>query len=190
MPKTWVVADWHLGHQNILRYCNRPWTDVTKMDRDIVRLHNSVVGKDDVTYVLGDVTLKSSVNLTWLTKLVHGMNGKKILIFGNHDGVGIRWDQYLAAGFQSCHSYLEIPQTAPTPVRGTLLTKPIALCHNPAWAQDKSKLWVCGHLHQLAFKAPSNIAIVCVELTDYKPVLLSDIVDGYRPGEKSTSSVE
>lgn len=181
MSKQWVVADWHFGHENIIRYCSRPWTDVNKMDADLVKLHNSVVSPEDTVYVIGDVTLKTSERLGQIRRILQKMNGTKHLIFGNHDAW--HWERYLDAGFQSCHTYLEISQDGPTVPRGTLLTKPVSLCHDPAWAQDKSKLWICGHVHNNDFGPKSHIAIVSVELTEYKPILIHDIIDGLRPGD-------
>lgn len=173
MSKTWVYADPHFAHHAIIEYAQRPFPNTDKMDGELVKLYNSVVAKDDVVYWLGDVTLKPSDKWQWLARIVGKMNGTKILIFGNHDDW--HWQLYLKCGFQSCHTFLAIPPVGHA--------RPIHLCHDPAWAQDKNKLWVCGHLHNCAFTAPTHIAIVSVELTEYKPVLLRDIVDGLRPGE-------
>jgi calcineurin-like phosphoesterase family protein len=186
MGRTFVYADPHFGHAHILTAAQRPWVSIDKMDADLVKLYNSVVKPDDVVYWVGDVTLKSPEKWQWLRRIVMKMNGTKILVFGNHDDW--HWDLYLKAGFQSCHTYLEIQApitiTIPpeeTPRKGA--THRVSMCHDPAWAQDKSKLWICGHLHNCAFTAPYHIAIVSVELTEYKPVLIQDIVDGLRPGE-------
>jgi len=187
MGKIWVVADHHFGHENIIRYARRPWDDANKMDGALVKLHNEVVAPEDTVYFLGDVTLKDAEKLGWLRRIINKMNGTKILIFGNHDRW--HWERYLDAGFQSCHTYLEIEwktilQMRPLDGAGhdTVTTKKVHLCHDPALAQDNTKLWVCGHVHNNDFGPQSHIAIVSVELTEYKPVLLEDIIDGYRPG--------
>lgn len=184
----WVVADWHFAHHNIMAYAQRPWTCVDKMDSDLVKLHNSVVKPSDRVFVLGDVTLRGADKKDWLRKILSKMHGTKILIFGNHDQM--HWEHYLYVGFQSCHTFLEIPWTTTIvrepldgPVTESSYVRKIRLCHDPAWAQDKNYLWICGHLHNCAFTAPTHIAIVSVELTEYKPVKLRDIVDGLRPGE-------
>lgn len=188
MPErdVWVYADPHFGHDNIITYCQRPFPSAHKMDGELVSLFNSVVKKGDLTYFLGDVTLKSPDRANWLRRIIMKMNGTKVLVFGNHDRW--HWETYLEVGFQSCHTFLEVPwkttfimEPLDGPVRVSESTKMVRLCHDPAWAQDKKYLWVCGHLHNNAFVAPSHIAVVSVELTGYKPVLLHDIVDGYRP---------
>ena len=36
MPNVWFTADFHLGHKNIIRYCNRPSDTVEEMNRTIL----------------------------------------------------------------------------------------------------------------------------------------------------------
>lgn len=177
----WVYADPHFGHANIITYAQRPFPNVDKMDGELVKLYNSVVGKNDTVYWLGDVTLRAADKVHWLQRIVGKMNGTKILIFGNHDRW--HWERYLDVGFQSVHSYLELyrPHSIAMIEQGY---DAISLAHDPAWAQNKvhHNLWITGHLHNAAFLAPSHIAVVSVELTEYKPVLLNDIINGLRPG--------
>ena len=168
MGKYFVVADHHFGHHAIMEYCKRPWTNVDKMDRDLVKLHNSIVTPTDTTFFLGDVTLRGAENIQWLRRIIHSMNGRKILVFGNHDQM--HYWHYLEAGFESCHTSYELDGPSF-----------IAMAHDPCVAQDPSRLWICGHLHNVAFSAPTHICIVSVELTDYKPVALNDIITGWRP---------
>lgn len=53
----WITADLHLGHENILKYCSRPFKTVNDMDRAIITNWNDMVGRDDIVYVVGDFTL-------------------------------------------------------------------------------------------------------------------------------------
>lgn len=169
MSKVWVRADDHFGHHNVLKYCQRPWTNTDQMDRALVDRHNAMVDPADTVYFLGDVTMAGAEKLQWLRKIICKMNGNKHLIFGNHDKMG--HERYLDAGFLSCHTSLEI-------VHGG---QEIVLVHDPCVAQDPSRLWLCGHLHNVAFMAPTHICVVSVELTDYRPVDLDAIVAGWRP---------
>ena len=42
MPNIWFTADFHFGHSNIIRYCNRPFQSVEEMDQTILdRLNDS-----------------------------------------------------------------------------------------------------------------------------------------------------
>ncbi len=38
------TGDEHFGHKNVIKYCNRPFSDVDEMDREIIKRHNEVVG--------------------------------------------------------------------------------------------------------------------------------------------------
>jgi len=54
MPNVWFTADFHLGHKNIIRYCNRPFDTVEEMNRTILDRLNSLVKTNDFLYFLGD----------------------------------------------------------------------------------------------------------------------------------------
>jgi len=73
------ISDHHFGH----KFCAamRGFNDVYEMNEHIVKCHNEVVHKKDLTYFLGDVTME---NTKWLFYLDQ-MKGRKKLIMGNHD---------------------------------------------------------------------------------------------------------
>lgn len=186
MGKQYAYSDPHFGHQGIISSCNRPWVSVDQMDEDLIKLFNSVVTNEDTTYFLGDITLKGSEKLSWLRRIITKMHGTKILIFGNHDRW--RWPCYIEAGFQSCHSYLSLgthvvnwPADDYSPFRWYDKHAEVVMCHDPAWAQDNSKLWLCGHLHTIAYRPASHVVNVSVEQTNYKPILINDILNGWAP---------
>jgi hypothetical protein len=43
MINTWFTSDFHLGHQNIIRYCSRPFHSTGEMDEAILGNLNSLV---------------------------------------------------------------------------------------------------------------------------------------------------
>lgn len=51
------TSDLHLGHANIIRYCDRPFADVREMNDELIRRWNETVSSDDEVWVLGDVAL-------------------------------------------------------------------------------------------------------------------------------------
>lgn len=55
--KTFVIADPHFGHKNIIRYCNRLFKSVAEMDKALIDNWNKTVSNDDFVWVLGDFTL-------------------------------------------------------------------------------------------------------------------------------------
>ncbi len=79
---TWFTADLHLGHENIIRYCERPFADAQTMDRSLVQGWNHTVGADDTVWVLGDVALGK---ISHTLPLVSSLSGRKLLVAGNHD---------------------------------------------------------------------------------------------------------
>ena len=63
------TSDLHLGHANIIRLCNRPFSNVEEMDETIINNWNSVVTDNDDVYILGDFSYKSENPISYLKKL-------------------------------------------------------------------------------------------------------------------------
>jgi len=78
-----VTADHHFGHKNIIKYCDRPFRDIGKMNKAFIRKWNYTVGTDDTVYYLGDFALTP---VWYAQNIMDKLNGYKILIRGNHDG--------------------------------------------------------------------------------------------------------
>jgi hypothetical protein len=57
MINVWFTSDFHFGHRNILRYCNRPFDSIEDMDATLLANLNSKVGENDILYFLGDLCL-------------------------------------------------------------------------------------------------------------------------------------
>ena len=75
------ISDMHIGHQNVLRHDNRPFTDINHMQAVMTANWNSTVSDSDEVYILGDFAWKNAQGLEMLSQL----RGKKYLILGNHD---------------------------------------------------------------------------------------------------------
>ena len=84
---TFFTSDTHFNHANIIRFCNRPFKDVEQMNEVMIANWNSVIGKDDTVFHLGDFCLGGAAE--W-TKILDRLNGKIYLIMGNHDLKNIR----------------------------------------------------------------------------------------------------
>lgn len=80
----WFTADLHLGHTNIIKYCNRPFSSVEEMDKIIIDNIFSCIKSKDILYVLGDISLNRNITLNFLKKLFNS-EIKYFLIIGNHD---------------------------------------------------------------------------------------------------------
>jgi calcineurin-like phosphoesterase family protein len=86
MSNCWLISDMHFGHANIIKFTRddgtwlRPFSSVEEMDEHMIDNWNRVVNAKDRVYMLGDVVIKRK-SLHVLSRL----NGRKVLIKGNHD---------------------------------------------------------------------------------------------------------
>jgi calcineurin-like phosphoesterase family protein len=79
---TFFTADWHIGHENSIKFDNRPYKNLDEMHRKLISNYNAQVPENGVCYFLGDIATHSSE----LTKsIIEQLNGTKIIIVGNHD---------------------------------------------------------------------------------------------------------
>jgi len=46
--KDWFTADLHLNHKNIIKYCNRPFTDIYQMDNVLI---NNLELNREITFI-------------------------------------------------------------------------------------------------------------------------------------------
>ncbi len=83
MGKVFFTSDLHFGHENAIRFDNRPFKNVEEMDAELIKRWNAKVGKGDLVYVLGDMIWKSHNGDA--EQLIRSLNGQIILIKGNHD---------------------------------------------------------------------------------------------------------
>jgi calcineurin-like phosphoesterase family protein len=105
--KTFITSDLHFGHTNIMKFCPQTrghYADVDVMREDMIRIWNSNVGPEDLTYILGDVAFLPAVDAA---KIMNRLNGRKILIEGNHDRKLLK-DPAFRRCFDEVHKYLWI----------------------------------------------------------------------------------
>lgn len=180
MSRVFVCADLHFGHQNIIAYENRPFADTDEMNRQLVSRWNNTVKKNDTVFVLGDVAFCSK---TRTEELVRSLNGRKILVMGNHDR------QRSAQMWQR----LGFDFVSPYPV---IYNKFVVLMHEPpeCFNDNTPYFYVYGHVHG----APDfqnhteHSACVSLERLGYKPALLDDAISGaaYPKEETHESSAD
>ena len=80
--KIWFTADSHIGHRNIIKYCQRPFSNVEEMNETLICNWNKVVGKNDYVFHLGDFSVGGAAE--W-TSILDNLNGRIFLVLGNHD---------------------------------------------------------------------------------------------------------
>lgn len=155
--KFFAIADMHFGHEAIIRYCNRPYQTVQEMDEDLIKRWNETVSNKDTVLVLGDVCLG---NKEYAKSIIGRLNGKKILIMGNHDN----WSEqfYRDAGF---HTVSRFP---------ILWNDFYLLSHAPLQLSETTPYYnIYGHTHNDSrFVDNATSKCVSVERIGYRPYFL------------------
>jgi calcineurin-like phosphoesterase family protein len=177
----WWTADPHFGHNNINAYCGRPWTDVEEMNDGLVENYNSVIGPTDTLWIVGDVAIRRD-GLAHVSRI----NGRKILVAGNHDACwaghrkqgkarnAIAW--YRDAGFDEVHTGT---------VWHIIGGRPVLISHLPYRVRGDEEIYedkyetrrpvdeglplICGHVHE-KWQARDRMFNVGVDANYWLPV--------------------
>jgi len=75
-------SDPHFGHKNIIKYANRPVAELQNMHKTLINFYNATVAEDEICLWLGDAFF---CNADEATAILSAMNGKKLIVRGNHD---------------------------------------------------------------------------------------------------------
>jgi len=166
MPATFLVSDTHFGHAGVCRFLRedgtklRPFDTPEDMDEFMIKAWNDRVKPNDKVYHLGDVVINRK-SLKTLARL----NGDKVLIKGNHDIFA-----------------LEDYTTYFRDIRGYHVMNGMILSHIPVHADSLARFGtnIHGHLHANRVMKDGVIDpryhCVCVEHTDYAPILFEDVI--------------
>ncbi len=161
----WFFSDPHFDHENIWAKFKkpdgspvRPFTSTEEMNETIIENINSVVKPGDHLYCMGDVAMSKEG-----IKLVSRLNGRKRLLFGNHDIYAIK--EYQAAGFEKFGSVRRFDG--------------VVFSHYPLHESTLFPASVLGnahgHIHTLPAPTPRHLNL-SVEQTNYGPVALETVV--------------
>ena len=82
----WWTSDPHFRHNNVIRFCDRPFANTDEMDAKLVENYNKYVKEDDTLIFVGDISLNKKKNIRPILNSIKCKN--KILIHGNHDTKG------------------------------------------------------------------------------------------------------
>lgn len=80
----YFTSDEHFFHNNIIKYCNRPFKDYKEMNSEILKIFD-ILKDDDICFHLGDISASLGNNKETLKEMLKPLKGKHILIRGNHD---------------------------------------------------------------------------------------------------------
>lgn len=170
---TWIISDTHFGHDNIVKFCNRP------IDHNEIMLKNWIdaVDSGDKILHLGDVGFGKKAE-----PFIFDLPGDKYLIKGNHD---TKSDSYYEGfGFEIVEPF------STSEFRLGKGPSIVYFDHDPlaVTMADDHDFWkstdviIHGHIHNNGYHpdCPEDIDYrnVSVEVMDYKPVRLRDIFYG------------
>lgn len=165
MARFWT-SDLHFQHGNMLKYCNRPFKSVDRMDEVLIKNINSRAhNKKDVVIHLGDFMCYGSERGNYFGKKKESFYLDQIIprfinIEGNHDSNN---------GVLSIADEI-ITQVGPYKVSAS---------HHPSMVNPKNKLPIhlCGHVHGLwkyYFDKKNNILNINVGVDVWNYQLVSD----------------
>ncbi|TET59664.1 MAG: phosphoesterase [Candidatus Stahlbacteria bacterium] len=154
----YLTSDHHFFHENIIKYCDRPFSSWEEMNKVMIERWNKTVGKGDIVVHLGDFSLggpKDTVDV------VNQLNGNIILIKGNHDRrTKTFWEK--RAGFER---YFR---------NDIVVSNSIILSHRPRRIEGVINLH--GHVHNNLDKYYSEGCVnLSVDVWDYYPAHLDEI---------------
>jgi len=148
MVNYFFTADEHFGHTNIIKYTNRPFSNVDEMNHTIISKNNEVVTNSDVVIHVGDFTLASK---DFAATMIKQLNGQHIFIDGNHD--------YWLGG--------KSKQVWEKTIKG----QHIVCCHFPmySWPRSHFGSWLCYGHHHGNFSVPCKAVDVGVDTNNFYP---------------------
>lgn len=138
--KTWITGDWHVGHENIIEYCQRPDNFV-----ELIWQNHLQINQEDLLINLGDLFMGDHKEIT---QIIQSIKCRKYLILGNHDvrtrgfyhGLGFDFvgDCAVVNGIFFTHKPLkDIPNIYRAQVFAHCHQKQDWLKNNPSWYWQK-----------------------------------------------------
>jgi len=142
------VSDTHIDHEPIIGWCPKTrghYKSVDEMNEDIVKVWNETVGKKDEVRIIGDLAFKNH------RKWVNALNGKKVIVLGNHDGMKLDALAGLAGELDAdTQKTLQQFRRVATQIECTTFGQRMIMNHYPlmTWEDAYSGAWCLhGHVH-------------------------------------------
>lgn len=176
----YFTSDLHFGHENIIRFCDRPFENAEEMDKVLIENWNNTVNNNDTVYVLGDFTMFKDPETA--KNYISQLKGKVLFMHGNHDGWMKNFDFSKDDKVKDLGQYAEV----------SLNYKRIILCHYPfvEWNHFyRGSFHFHGHQHNGEEHNRVNIDDglrrydVGVDANNFRPISIDEILEKF--GEKS-----
>lgn len=136
--KFYFTSDTHFGHENIIKYCKRPFKDVEEHDATLIKNWNDVVPEDGIVFHLGDVAFG---NPNRVNEILSQLNGTIYLIIGNHD-----WRRIVS---EHAWRFKDMTQQLNMKIgkRHIILNHYPMLAFSGAWRGEDATYQLFGHVH-------------------------------------------
>jgi len=163
--KTWFTADTHFGHTNIIKFCNRPFSTIHRMNEVLTKNWNSRIKEDDLVIFLGDFAYREKSNVK---AYLRNLNGHISFIRGNHDN-----NNSLDTRVYSL--VIEFPNS-----------EDVFCVHKPEDFNSNYKINLVGHIHnkwKVRSVYQSILVNVGVDVCHYYPIDIQEILKKVRKEE-------
>jgi len=163
------TSDHHFGHNNIIKFCNRPFGSIGEMNEELIKRWNEKVGPDDEVYHLGDFALGNPAEFT---DIANRLNGTIYLINGNHDSAALNNKKR----FKWIKDYFELKVKDDECANGV---QRIILFHYAmrVWRGDNRATWhLYGHSHNNLPDKEDKLAFdIGVDCHDFYPLSYNEV---------------
>lgn len=133
------TSDTHFWHDNIIKFCNRPFDSIEEMNDTIIENWNRVVDKNDIVFHLGDFCF---CGVDKFKELIEKLNGRIYLILGNHDWKRI--NNWYTSEFEGVYQQLAIKING----KKIYLNHFPFLCYAGTYYRAEDTVWqLFGHVH-------------------------------------------
>lgn len=170
----YFTSDTHFGHENIIRFCGRPFETAEEMDEKLIENWNSRVRCNDTVFILGDMFFRSKN----VEDVLKRLKGKKRLIVGNHDDSWMTKTD-VSKYFASIDKFLETSDGQHS----------LTLCHYPllTYRHPSRAYMIHGHIHNDTTQdfwpliaANERILNAGADVNGYIPVTFDELVENNR----------
>lgn len=100
MKEVLFIGDCHFFHTRAIQMCSRPYSSVEEMNEKLIQNWNNKVKKEYQVFVVGDFAFAGKEQII---QIGQRLNGRKTLIWGNHESASIK--TYYEAGFEFISKY-------------------------------------------------------------------------------------
>lgn len=178
----WFTADEHYGHQNIIKFCDRPFLDLAEMREVLIRRHNMVVQPGDIVHHIGDMFWRT-LTISEARDIVMRLNGHHFYVLGNHEEL-MEYPELRGRFHHVAERRHIFPEEGPE--------KGIVLDHyaGQVWHHsDKGSWQLYGHTHAELPDQDQYLSMdVGVDANDFYPVPLWQVKDRMAEKRKRTLS--